>query len=821
MPDNKKKSKSTSPSSRKTKTRSPNISKPKKRKPRKSRRTKRSGKSKNVFFKRAIIVPLFLLGTIIFLSYLGYLDQRISERFEGRIWQLPAHVYARPLELFVGKSISVKQLQFELDYLNYQMVEGLPQKSAEYRNWNNTFELKTRRFVFWDGVEPSHTVRVVINDNVVTDLIDIYTSQRADLVRFDAGYLTGIFPSHSQDRILLKLDDVPDMFIKMLLLVEDRRFFTHWGVDPKSIARALVANISSGATVQGGSTLTQQLVKNLFLSQEKKLTRKINEAFMSLLLEMHYDKKLILETYLNEIYLGQDGRRAIHGFGLASKFYFGKELKKLSIDEMAILVGMVKGASYYNPKRNPLHAAQRRDVVLATMQGAELITPRQAKNFSNKPVITIKHARSGRYPAFIDVVKLQLQQDYQAEDLSSEGLRVFTTLDPYIQFQTEQAIKSTLPLLSKDEKLQAAAVVVSPLNGDVLAVVGDRNPSFKGFNRAINAQRQIGSLIKPVIYLTAIESDLGYTLASILDDSAFIYTNPDRNSTQPDWQPLNYDKKYHGDVTLYESLLKSYNVPAARMGIDIGLNHVVDMISALGVNKKIPAYPSLALGAVTLSPMQVTSMYQSLAANGFHSPLRSVSSVLDKNKQPLERYSLEVESQVRPEAVALINSALIDVTKYGTAKRLSDTLSVQVAGKTGTSDDLRDSWFAGFSGDVVAVVWTGYDDNSPTQLTGSSGAMRIWQKMLEQVAYKPYLLPETPQLNRYWIDTNNGLLAEKSCENAVQLLFIEGSQPDQKSDCEPGDSLGDYSNDYSNDYSRDNSRDDANESGNWFINLFN
>ncbi len=279
-----------------------------------------------------------------------------------------------------------------------------------------------------------------------------------------------------------------------------------------------------------------------------------------------------------------------------------------------------------------------------------------------------------------------MQQDYQSEDLSSEGLRVFTTLDPYIQFKTEEAIKTTLPLLSKNKKLQAAAIVVSPLNGDVLAVVGDRNPSFKGFNRAINAERQIGSLIKPVIYLTAIESESGYTLASMLDDSEFTYENPDKQSNQPDWQPQNYDKKYHGDVTLYESLLKSYNIPAARTGLDVGLDKVVKTISALGIDKTIPEYPSLALGAVTLSPMQVASMYQSLAANGFHSPLRSVSSVLDKNKQPLERYSLNVESQVRHEAVALINSALIDVTKYGTAKRLSDNLSIQLAGKTGTSE---------------------------------------------------------------------------------------------------------------------------------------
>jgi penicillin-binding protein 1B len=765
----------------------------------KKSRVKKTSGSRNVtagyiyISKRAIalwVLPVFIL---FFIIYLFVLDQRITQRFEGRIWQLPAHVYARPLELFVGKPVSVKQLNFELEYLNYQKVDHLPNKEAQYRRWNNVFEIKTRDFIFWDGTEPAHTIRITIDNNKVTDLIDIYTNKSAELVRFDAGYLTGIFPSHSQDRVLLKLDDVPDMFIKMLLLIEDRRFFTHWGVDPRSIARALVVNFSSGQTVQGGSTLTQQLVKNLFLNQEKKIIRKINEAFMSFLLESHYDKQLILETYLNEIYLGQDGRRAIHGFGLASEFYFGKTLKELSIDEMAILIGMVKGASYYNPKRNAEHARLRRNIVLNTMQQSDLITARQAEKLSNKPVVTVKHARSGLYPAFIDVVKLQLQQSYQSDDLSSEGLRVFTTLDPYIQFNTEQAIKKTLTELSEDIELQAAAVVVSPLNGDVLAIVGDRNPSFKGFNRAINAKRQIGSLIKPVVYLTALQKSSDYTLATILDDSFFTYALPDK----PDWQPLNYDKTYHGDVTLYEALLKSYNVPAVRTGLDIGLDNVIKTLFALGNKQSISSFPSLTLGAVNMSPMDVATIYQSFSANGFHSPLRSVHAVLDKNRQPLERYSLDVDSQVNTEAMVLVNSALIDVTKYGTAKRLSKNLSIQVAGKTGTSDDLRDSWFAGFSGDVVAVVWTGYDDNRPTNLTGSTGAMKIWRNIIKNVAYKPYQLPAMSGLTNVWIDPENGLLAENDCENGVELLFIEGTQPEQMSDCEGG------------------------ESSNWFFNLFN
>lgn len=783
-----------------TKKETKKVSSPKKRKPRTTVKRKynrrpakkRAGKSN----KSSRRVPIFILLTVLlisFSSYLFYLDQQITHRFEGRIWQLPAHVYARPLELFVGKAISARQVLFELDYLNYQKVEQLPQQTAQYRHWDNNFEIKTRDFIFWDGNEKSHTIRVTIEDNTVTQLIEIYTGKRADLVRFDAGYLTGIFPSHSQDRVLLKLDDVPDMFIKMLLLIEDRRFFSHWGVDPLSIARALVVNIYSGKTVQGGSTLTQQLVKNLFLTQDKTIVRKVNEAFMSLLLELHYDKKLILETYFNEIYLGQDGRRAIHGFGLASEFYFGKSLKQLSIDEMAILIGMVKGASYYNPKRNPEHARKRRDVVLDTMKQSALITARQSEKLTNRPVVTVKHASSGLYPAFIDLVKLQLQQDYKSDDLSSEGLRVFTTLDPYIQFNTEQAIIKTLPQLSANKELQAAAVVVSPSNGDLLAVVGDRKPSFKGFNRALNAERQIGSLIKPVIYLTALQSTSEYTLSTMLDDSEFILKTPQ----QDDWQPKNYDKKYHGEVTLYEALLKSYNVPAVRTGLDVGLENVIETLSALGYHKPVSAFPSLTLGTMNMTPLDIATIYQTFAANGFHSPLRSVHAVLDKQRQPLERYSLDVDNQVRPDAMTIVNSALIDVAKYGTARRLADQLPLQVAGKTGTSDDLRDSWFAGFSGDILAVVWTGYDDNHPTTLTGSSGAMKIWKNLVKEVAYKPYKLPQIPGLEKYWVDGKSGFLTEKDCENAVELLFIEGTQPQQTSDCEGG------------------------SGSNWFLNIFN
>ncbi|HEB81738.1 MAG TPA: penicillin-binding protein 1B [Gammaproteobacteria bacterium] len=758
---------------------------------RKKTRNSKGRRGRGTGFIRRHLWLILGIALLAFLAYLFVLDRTITQRFEGRIWQLPAHIYARPLELYRGKAISTEQLGFELEYLNYEAVDRLPDAQARYMQAGNVFQIKTRDFVFWDGKERSRFFRLEIEDDRVSRLVDLANGQPLDLVRFDAGYLTGIFPAHSQDRVLVKLEDVPDIFIKMLLLIEDRRFFSHHGIDPRSIARAMVVNLTSGGAVQGGSTLTQQLVKNLFLSQEKKLVRKINEAFMSLLLELHYDKRLILETYINEIYLGQQGKRAIHGFGLASEFYFGKPLNELSLDQMAILIGMVKGASWYNPARHPERARERRDIVLKTMQQTGLITERQLQVNMARPVLTVKQGRSGVYPAFIDAVKEQLQADYRSEDLSAEGLRVFTTLDPFVQHKLEQSVKAVMPTLAKDNKLQTAAVVVSPTSGDVLAMVGDRQPSYKGFNRALNAKRQIGSLIKPVVYLAALEQPDRYTLATLLDDSPLSIPRPGGDV----WEPENYDKQFHGKVTLYESLLKSYNIPAARTGLDLGIDRVIDTLHALSYPYPLTPYPALTLGAIDMSPMEVASVYQTLAANGFHSPLRSVHAVLDKNLKPLERYSLDVENRVNSRAVVVLNSALIDVARHGTAKRLAQNLPLQVAGKTGTSDDLKDSWFAGFSGDALAVVWVGYDDSRPTTLTGSSGAMKIWQRLFRSVAYQPYALPPMPGLEKAWIDMKTGKLSGQGCENAVELLFIEGSAPRQKSDCSGG-------------------------SSNWFLNLF-
>ena len=722
-------------------------------------------------------------------AYLVWLDYRVVDRFTGRIWSLPARVYARPLELYEGKKLTVDELLFELNNLDYVSVSTPPSRPGRYHHWDDHFEIKTRAFQFWDGKEDSHTIRVDIDGDTVSGLYDLYTQKDVSLVRLDPAYITGIFPSHGEDRILVKLEDTPEIFREMLIMVEDRRFYEHHGVDLKSIARALVANIKAGKTVQGGSTITQQLVKNMFLTSDRNLWRKINEALMSVLLELHYGKQQILETYLNEVYLGQDSERAIHGFGLASDFYFGKAITELNLDQMATLIGMVKGASYYNPVRNPQRSTQRRNVVLDVVQQQGLISPQQAALQKQKQLVVTSRSNRARYPAFVNLVKRQLVRDYAAEDLKSEGLLIYTTLDPYVQHQTEEAIINWVPALDWNKAgLQAAAVVVSPGNGEVLAIVGDSNPSYSGFNRALDAQRHIGSLIKPVVYLAAVTHKERYTLGSVLSDTRLRIQGEDKKI----WEPENYDMQFHGDVIMYEALLKSYNIPAARLGLELGLADITSTLKKLGSDKVIPPYPSVTLGAFDMSPFEMARVYQTFAANGFNSSLRSVRAVLDAHANPLQRYELDVNRDTDPAAISLINFVLHNVTQSGTARRLAEELDFAVAGKTGTSDDLNDSWFAGFSGDKLGVVWVGFDDHRTTGLTGSSGAMRIWSQLFKSISTTPFRAEMPADVHMVWIDRESGLLSDKGCENAVELPFIKGSEPAESAECAPGGSPLDW-----------------------------
>jgi len=720
-------------------------------------------------------------------AYIVYLDFQIRSQFEGKRWAIPARVYARPLELYPQARLNADQFENELKVLAYHRALN-PERPGTYFRNGDQFTVISRPFTFWDGNEPTVSMRADFTGNTLEDLRDTKTGAPLPIVRFDPAIIGRIYPSHTEDRVLVKLDEVPPLLVKALVAVEDRDFYQHHGVSLRGIARAMLANIRAGATVQGGSTLTQQLVKNFFLSNERSIWRKINEALMALLLEWHYNKNEILQAYINEIYLGQDGQRSIHGFGLASHFYFEKSVEKLRTDEIALLVGIVKGPSYYNPRRDPRRAKERRDLVLDLMvsQGDISQAEGEAAKAEDLSVVPIEKSNITSYPAFMDLVRRQLRRDYKDTDLNSEGLQIFTTLDPLIQYESETAMSKWLNRLGKSRdlpgsELEGASVVVSVDGGEVLSVVGGRNPQFAGFNRALDAVRPIGSLIKPSIYLTALEQYNKYTLVSLLDDGPL--TLELENGDQ--WQPQNFDKEFHGMVPMYVALSHSYNLATTRLGLEVGLPNIISTLNQLGVDKDIRPYPSMLLGSLALSPIEVTQMYHTISAGGFRTPLRAIREVLTAQGQPLQRYPLSVKKVIDAEPVFLLNAALRETARRGTGQGVYNFVprDLNVSCKTGTSNDLRDSWFAGYTGDKLGVVWVGMDDNRSAGLTGAGGALKVWGEIFKSINTNSAVdtVPDNVEMDT--IDTQTQLLAGSSCDTGLQLPFIKGTAPTEQSGC--------------------------------------
>jgi penicillin-binding protein 1B len=735
-------------------------------------------------FPRGLRLAL-LLALLAVAAFALYLDFRVRDEFEGRRFALPARVYARALELYPGSRMAPEAFEQELKLLGYRTGLDAGQ-GGRYERRGDEFELVTRPFTFWDGAQEARRLRVSFRGGRVNAVTDEQDAE-IKLARLDARQIGGIYPAHNEDRVLVKLADVPPQLVQALLTIEDRHFYSHIGVDPRGLARAFVSTVTGGG-VQGGSTITQQLVKNFFLTPERTLTRKFTEVIMALLLELHYDKDQILETYLNEIYLGQDRNRAIHGVGLAAQFYFAKPVGELAVHESALLIALIKGPSFYDPHRHPERARERRDLVLAEMKGQGHLTARQHAAARAMPLaITDKPAMgASAHPAFLELVRRQLQRDYAEDDLRSEGLRIFTTLDPRAQLAAERALSQQLARLEGKRKdgdapLEGAAIVTDSQSGEVLALVGGRDPLYEGFNRALDAARPVGSLLKPAIYLTALAQPSRYTLVTPLDDSPLLW----KSRGAKDWEPANYDLQNHGQVPLRLALAHSYNVASARLGLDLGIGPVQDTVRRLGAERELPPYASSLLGAVEFSPLEVAQIYQTLASNGFRTPLRAIREVVSSDGQPLSRYALSVEPAFEPEPVYLLTEALQGVVREGTAAGLAQWLppELNVAGKTGTTDELRDSWFAGFTGDRLAVVWVGYDDNRPTGLTGAAGAMTVWGELMRALDHEPLEMPMPENIEHVWIDPESGLRADSGCAGAVELPFVKGSAPEDTAPC--------------------------------------
>ncbi|GAA0227646.1 MULTISPECIES: penicillin-binding protein 1B [Methylophaga] len=748
------------------------------------RRKKQTGFISRSSLLKIAFTLLVLLGLLTL-----FLDVQIRSQFEGKRWAVPAKVYARPLELYAGAPLSLSDLKIELKGLGYQFRSKAAQPGQAAFSSSKAI-IATRGFRFSDGMEPARKLILDFNAEGVTRLRD-YQGQDVPLVRLEPVLIGGIYPLNNEDRDLIQLKDAPPMLSEALIAIEDRDFYQHHGISPKGIARAMVANIKAGSFVQGGSTLTQQLIKNFYLTSDRSLVRKLLEIPMALLLELHYDKDDILEAYLNEVYLGQDGARAIHGFGLGAHYFFAQPLQELKLHQLALLAGLVKGPSYYDPRRHPERAKNRRNLVLKVLYEQDKITQQQYQQARNANLDVVEKGTllKEAYPAFLDLVKRQLRRDYRDEDLNSEGLRVYTSLDPITQRHAESSLKSTIASLqqhhgSKLKSLQGSMVVTDPQTGEVLAVIGDKNTRYKGFNRALDSVRPIGSLVKPAVYLTALEQ--GKTLASMVDDSSFTLTLPNGQT----WKPQNFSKQSHEDVLLIDALAHSYNIATVRLGMEAGLDEVINTLNRLGIKRQLDAYPSLLLGAQGLSPLEVATMYQTIAANGFQTPARAIRTVTDSQGEALSSYPFQLRQTIDADDVYLIQTAMQEVTHSGTAASIYSSLPshINTAGKTGTTDDQRDSWFAGFSNNRLAVVWLGQDDNSPLPFTGSGGALRVWKNFMRSQPLESFEAPLPDDIKWLWIDTQTGFLSAQECEHSRQLPFISGTEPVEMSECvtQPG-----------------------------------
>lgn len=754
----------------------------KKTSPAKKTPRKRSG-SRN---KKPWFWPLFirvsLIGLVLLAGWTVYLDAVVTSRFEGRRFEVPSRVYARPLELYNGASVAASGLQRELELAGYRA--GRSDSAGTYRRSGGHFEIHTRGFRFTDGEEPRRRLTLSIFNDRVQDFT-VTAGPSSPIVRLEPARIGGIYPAHKEDRVLVQLQNVPELFRNALMAVEDRDFYEHFGIAPLSIARAMLANIRAGGIVQGGSTLTQQLVKNFFLTRNQTLLRKGNEALMSLLLELHYEKDDILETYMNEVYVGQAGTRAIHGFGLASQFYFGESITDLESHQIALLVGLVKGPSYYNPRRHPDRARSRRNLVLSVMADSGLISEQEASRAQGQPLGVSDRASysENRYPAYIDLVRRHLARDYRQEDLQSEGLRIFTTLNPAIQYVAESAVSDTLKSMdgNSERALESAMVVTSRDSGEVLALVGGRDPQFAGFNRAVDARRPIGSLVKPFVYLTALQNPDKYTLVTPIEDRAFSLVFDDGRR----WEPQNYDKEERGKVPLHRALSNSYNLPTVRVGLDVGVEAVRTTLQDFGATEGISGYPSMLLGSVSMAPVTVAQIYQGLATSGFNTPLRTIRQVTDAGGEALSRYRLKVEQVADAASVHLIQYTMQETMQEGTGRSVYRTVpgALTLAGKTGTTDDGRDSWFAGFSGDLLAVTWVGRDDNGPTILTGATGALPVWARFMSRVPQHGFSPVVPDGVAYHWVNSEQAALTDEGCQNARLMPFIVGSEPDTKVSC--------------------------------------
>ena len=762
-----------------------------------------------LLFLGAAFAGLFILSA----AYSRFLYVIVTERFEGERWSLPSKIYSDSFILYPGQDIAGIHLIDRLTRLDYHPVSMPPERPGEYHLSPDRLEIFLHDFLYPDEDFKGFLVHLELDHDKIVTLKDPRQKSERALVELEPELIAAFYNETWEERVLVRLDEVPPRLVNAILAVEDTRFYQHIGIDPRSIARALWVNLKRGAIVQGGSTLTQQLVKNFYLNQKKTLSRKLNEALMALLLEMRYSKEEILEAYLNEIYMGQSGTMGIYGVGEAAQFYFGKKPGNLNLGESALLAGVIKSPNFFSPFHNPGKSAARKAHVLNRMRTLEMITDDEYFDALQEKIPMQPPAGQQREaPYFVDFVRQQLTEDYPPEVLDTKGFRILTTLDMQLQHQAEETLlrglkrlETRYPSLDRDDPanpLQGSFIVLQPQTGHIRAMVGGRDYSLSQFNRATQAQRQPGSLFKLFVYAAAISQETPrYTAASLIDDSPFTWA-----STEGPWTPENYDKTYHGTVTVRTALEKSLNVATVKLAQEVGLDRVADIAHALGIRSPLNPVPSLALGTSEVIPLEIAVAYATIANGGMKTDPLAIKEVVDQNNRVLERRTLEMDQVLTPQEAYLLIHLLEGVVEEGTGRGVRSLgVSRPVAGKTGTSSDYRDAWFVGFTPDLLALVWVGFDqdvldhnrdsketskvDQGKAHLTGAAAAVPIWADFIKQATEglppSDFVVP--PGIIFEKINPDTGLVSTFRCPEGVEEAFIKGTQPTER--CAPSTGL--------------------------------
>ncbi|MGE5303257.1 MAG: PBP1A family penicillin-binding protein [Alphaproteobacteria bacterium] len=751
-------------------------------------------KSKFRIFSISLVALLFVTSSgLVFGSwYLKRLEQTVTNKFEDPKWPLPGKIYSDSYLIYVGINLRIDEFKDKLRRLGYRETQTAPKAQGEYRYRQApaVLQIYLHDFVYPTEAFKGFPVRIAFEGSAVSRIENGATGEEMFSLELEPELVTGLYDRTWQERRVVKLAEVPPLVVKAILAIEDERFYQHHGIDPVSVLRALWVNIRSGGVVQGGSTLTQQLMKNFFLGDERTLKRKIKEALMALIAERKYTKAEILENYLNEIYLGQRGSQGIYGVWEAAQFYFSKPLNELTVGETALLAGLIRAPNRLSPYRSVDAAVKRRNVVLAKLVEDKIITTRQYEAALREKLLRRELIKvTNDAPFYVDFLRRELSENYSNTVLTAEGLRIFTSLDLQMQRIAERTLSEGLKKLEEsypnlrrkgeDDSLEGAIVVLRPQTGEIKAMVGGRSYQLSQFNRVFQAKRQPGSVFKPFVYLAALmsgaEGGKKFTPVTMLDDSPFVW---DYDGQQ--WQPGNYNDEYFGTVTLRRALEKSLNSATARVARDVGIARVRDIAHRLGIQSSLPAVPSLALGAAEVTPLEVAVAFSTLANNGVRTRPLTVKQVLDANGHMLEKRDIRVEKVISPQMAFIMNNLLKGVLDRGTgeyARRWGFTRPA--AGKTGTTNDYKDAWFVGYTPDLLAVVWVGFDNQSKLGLSGAQAALPIWTEFMKRATagtpVTDFVPP--PGIKIVDIDPLSGQLATPNCPTVVHEAFIEGDEP--------------------------------------------